>query len=95
MRLRFVLLFCLACIASQAAQAQRTVTGSPHITVPHPATASPEQDCMRAIRRHDFRFVGVAGYALDVPGVPDYHIRYWKRSPDVVGYRSCPAIASR
>ena len=24
------------------------------------------------------RFVGVAGFALDVPGVPDYQARYWK-----------------
>ena len=30
------------------------------------------QDCKRAITHRDFRFIGVAGYALDVPDVPDY-----------------------
>jgi hypothetical protein len=32
----------------------------------------------RAVGRHGLRFVGVAGYALDVPGVADYQTRYWK-----------------
>ena len=69
---------CLSCIAAQSVNAQRTITDSPVITVPHPETADPEEDCRRAIARHDLRFVGVAGYALDVPGVADYQTRYWK-----------------
>jgi hypothetical protein len=75
---RAVLFICISCIAAQSVHAQRTVTDSPRITVPHPGTANPEQDCRRAIGRHDLRFVGVAGYALDVPGVADYQTRYWK-----------------
>jgi hypothetical protein len=74
-----VLLFvCITWVAAQCIHAQRTVTESPRITVPHPETANPEQDCTHAIVRHDLRFVGVAGYALYVPGVADYQARYWK-----------------
>ena len=75
---RVLLFVCISCIAAQPVHAQRTVSDSPRITVPHPETANPEQDCRRAIGRHDLRFVGVAGYAVDVPGVADYQIRYWK-----------------
>ena len=45
--------------------------------VAHPETANSEEDCRRAIAHHDLRFVGVAGAALDVPGVADYQTRYW------------------
>jgi hypothetical protein len=74
-----LLLFaCIGCIVAQSVYAQRTITDSPVVTVRHPAAANPEEDCKRAIGRHDLRFVGVAGYALDVPGVADYQTRYWK-----------------
>jgi hypothetical protein len=69
---------CISCIAAQSVNAQRTITDSPAFMVPHPEKANPEEDCRRAIARHDLRFVGVAGYALDVPGVADYQTRYWK-----------------
>jgi hypothetical protein len=75
---RVVLFLCIAAVACHSVHAQRTVSSSPRISVSHPKSANPEQDCTRAIGRHDFRFVGVAGYALDVPGVPDYQTRYWK-----------------
>jgi hypothetical protein len=75
---RALLFICISCIAAHSVHAQRAVTGSPRITLPHPETASPEQDCTHAIARHDLRFIGVAGYALDVPGVADYQTRYWK-----------------
>jgi hypothetical protein len=75
---RALAFLCISCIAAQSVNAQRTITGSPVITVPHPEKANPEEDCRRAIARHDLRFVGVAGYALDVPGVADYETRYWK-----------------
>ena len=75
---RVLLFVCISCIAAQSGHTQRTVTDSPRVTVPHPETANPEQDCTHAIARHDLRFVGVAGYALDVPGVADYQARYWK-----------------
>jgi hypothetical protein len=73
-----LLLTCISCMAIQLVHAQRTITDSPRITVRHPESANAEQDCSRAIAHRDFRFVGVAGYALDVPGVPDYQTRYWK-----------------
>jgi hypothetical protein len=77
--MRHALLFvCIGCITIQSIRAQRTVTGSPHIRLPHPQRADPAQDCRSAIAHHDLRFVGVAGFALDVPGVPDYFDRYWK-----------------
>jgi hypothetical protein len=75
---RLVLSLCIAVVAAQPLHAQRTVTSSPSISVPHPDRANPEKDCERAIARKDFRFVGVAGFALDVPGVADYQTRYWK-----------------
>lgn len=75
---RVLLFVCISWVAAQFVYAQRTVTESPRITVPHPETANPEQDCMHAIARRDLRFIGVAGYALDVPGVADYQARYWK-----------------
>jgi hypothetical protein len=75
---RVVLSLWIAVVACQSVDAQRTVTSSPRISVPHPDSANPEQDCTRAISRRDLRFVGVAGYALDVPGVSDYQTRYWK-----------------
>jgi hypothetical protein len=75
---RALLFVCISWIAAESAQAQRTITDSPQITVPRPETANPEQDCRRAIGRHDVRFIGVAGYALDVPEVADYQTRYWK-----------------
>ena len=75
---RIVILLCGSCLVAEAACAQRTVSDSPRITVSHPDTANAEQDCIRATSRHDLRFVGVAGFALDVPGVPDYEVRYWK-----------------
>jgi hypothetical protein len=75
---RIVFLVGLSCMLASGVHAQRTVTDSPHIRIAHPESASPEQDCMRATGRHDLRFVGVAGFALDVPGVPDYQARYWK-----------------
>ena len=76
--LAIFLLFCLAPLEFQQAHAQRTITDSPKIAVPHPDKANPEKDCMRAIGKNDLRFIGVAGYALIVPGVADYHSRYWK-----------------
>ncbi len=75
---RVLLVLCISWMVAQPIHAQRTVTGSPRITVRHPDTANAEEDCRRAISRHDLRFVGVPGYALDVPGVPDYHNRCWK-----------------
>jgi hypothetical protein len=75
---RIVLLLCISWTVAQPLDAQRTVTSSPAFALPHPDRANPERDCQRAIARNDFRFVGVAGYALDVPGVPDYQTRYWK-----------------
>jgi len=35
--------------------------------------ASPTDDAYEAIRRNDFRFLAVKGYALTVPGIDDYH----------------------
>jgi hypothetical protein len=75
---RVIVFVCISCIAAQFVNAQRTITDSPVITVPHPEAANPEEDCRRAIARHELRFVGVAGYGLDVPGVADYQTRYWK-----------------
>ena len=75
---RALLFVYITCVAAQSVHAQRTVIDSPRITVPHPQTANPEQDCRGAIGRRDLRFVGVAGYALDVPGVADYQTRYWR-----------------
>jgi len=75
---RALVFVCIGCLTVQGMHAQRTVTDSPHTALPHPERADPAQDCRRAIAHHDLRFVGVAGYALDVPGVPDYHERYWK-----------------
>ena len=75
---RALLLIWISCMAIQSVHAQRTITDSPRITVRHTESTDAEQDCLRAIAHHDFRFVGVAGYALDIPGVPDYHARYWK-----------------
>jgi len=75
---RIVFFLGVSCMLAHAVSAQRAVTGSPRIRVAHPGSANPEQDCIRATGRHDLRFVGVAGFALDVPGVPDYQIRYRK-----------------
>jgi hypothetical protein len=75
---RILLILCAGWTLAQPSDAQRTVTGSPSFTLAHPERANPEKDCQRAIARHDLRFVGVAGYALDVPGVADYQTRYWK-----------------
>ena len=75
---RIVFFLGVSCMLAHAVSAQRAVTGSPHIRVAHPGSANPEQDCIRATGRHDLRFVAVAGFALDVPGVPDYQTRYWK-----------------
>ena len=75
---RLTLFFCIAVVAAQSLHAQPTVTSSPSVSVSHPDAADPEHDCTQAISRYDLRFVGVAGYALDVPGVPDYETRYWK-----------------
>lgn len=35
-----------------------------------------EDDFRRAVDSGDVRFVGVMGYALEVPGVPDYDSKY-------------------
>lgn len=35
------------------------------------ANANPEDDLKEAIRQKDFRFLGVHGYSLDIPGIPD------------------------
>lgn len=75
---RVVLILCISAIVAQLGIAQRTVTSSPAFTLADPERANPEKDCQRAIARHDFRFVGVAGFALDVPGVADYQTRYWR-----------------
>jgi hypothetical protein len=75
---RLVLILCISSTVAQLSNAQRTVTSSPAFMLAHPERANPEKDCQFAIARHDFRFVGVAGFALDVPGVPDYHARYWE-----------------
>lgn len=40
------------------------------------AAADPAQDLSDAIRRDDLRFIGVYGFATEVPGVPDYWGRY-------------------
>jgi hypothetical protein len=60
------------------AQGQVTVGDSPKIYIADPERADPEKDCGHAIRSGDLRFVGVAGFALSVPGVDDYHPRFWK-----------------
>src|SRR6478736_5109133 len=73
---RIVLILCISWTVAQLSNAQRTVTSSPAFRLAHPERANPEKDCQRAIARHDFRFVGVAGFSLDVPGVPDYQARY-------------------
>ena len=75
---RALSLMCIGLFVIQVVHAQHTVTDSPRISLPHPDRANAEQDCKRAIAHRDLRFVGVAGYALDVPGVPNYHERYWK-----------------
>jgi len=75
---RILLILCVSWTLAQPSDAQRTVTSSPSFTLAHPERANPEKDCQRAIARHDLCFVGVAGYALDVPGVADYQTRYWK-----------------
>jgi hypothetical protein len=75
---RIVLILCISWTVGQLSDAQRTVTSSPAFRLAHPERANPEKDCQRAIARNDFRFVGVAGFVLDVPGVPDYQARYWK-----------------
>jgi hypothetical protein len=64
----------------QEAQSQIAVSESPKIQIAHPEKANPERDCEKAIRNGDVRFVGVAGYALDVPGVTEYYPRYWKKN---------------
>jgi hypothetical protein len=76
--LRVVLILCISSTLARPSDAQRTVTSSPSFTLAHPERTNPEKDCQFAIARHDFRFVGVAGFALDVPGVQDYQARYWK-----------------
>ena len=78
---RILVVLCISWTVAQLSDAQRTqrtVTSSPTFTLAHPERANPEKDCQRAIARHDLRFVGVAGLALDVPGVADYQTRYWK-----------------
>lgn len=40
------------------------------------ASSSPANDLEDAIRRNDFRFIGVYGFSTEVPGVPDYWERY-------------------
>jgi len=75
---RILLILCISWTVAQLSNAQRTVTSSPAFTLADPERANPEKDFRRAIARHDFRFVGVAGFALDVPGVPDYQTRSWK-----------------
>ncbi len=54
---RTLLLMCLSCILERSAYAQRTVTDSPQIRVPHPETANPEEDCMRATVRRGNGFI--------------------------------------
>ena len=38
--------------------------------------ADPDRDVAEAIRRGDFRFIGVMGYAVTLPGVEDYGEQY-------------------
>jgi hypothetical protein len=75
---RVLLIVCVSWTVAHLSDAQRTVTGSPAFRLAHPERANPEKDCQRAIARHDFRFVGIAGVGLDIPGVADYQTRYWK-----------------
>jgi len=42
------------------------------------AHANPEKDFETARRKGDLRFVGMMGYGLSVPGVPDYEKTYAK-----------------
>lgn len=41
-------------------------------------TASFREDFEEAVKNGDTRFVGVMGYSLEVPGVPDYEEKYSK-----------------
>lgn len=79
MNRKLLLLFCVT-IYFEEAQSQIAVGDSPKIQIAHPEKANPERDCDRAFRNRDVRFVGIAGYALDVPGVNQYYLRYWKKN---------------
>ena len=35
-----------------------------------------QNDFNESIKREDYRFIGVMGYAMIVPGVPDYYEKY-------------------
>lgn len=51
-------------------------------------------DVAAAVFRGDFRFVGVMGYALAVPAVPDYHEKYAARHDVRVIENTSDAIES-
>lgn len=40
--------------------------------------SNPETDLNCAIRKKDFRFIGIMGYSLIIPGVKDYYRKYEK-----------------
>jgi hypothetical protein len=79
MKKKLLLLICVM-MCFEKAQSQISVSDSPKIHIAHPEKANPEKDCERALREGDARFVGVAGIALNVPGVPEYYPRYWKKN---------------
>ena len=41
--------------------------------------ADPKKEFKKAIAKKDYRFMGVYGYTLMVPGVPDYDVKYSKK----------------
>jgi hypothetical protein len=49
--------------------------------MPRYAAANPVRDFRDAVGRGDHYFVGLYGFALEVPGVDDYHERYADRVP--------------
>lgn len=59
------------------------------------AVADPVKDFEAAKKAGDLRFIGMMGYAMVVPGVPDYETRYSKRVGVKVVKGTTDAITSR
>jgi len=64
-------------------------------------SANPVTDLRAAIKQGDYRFVGILGYALDVPDVRNFHEKYEKEygykviegTSDVIKYPKLQSIA--
>lgn len=52
--------------------------------------SDPTKDFKKAIAKSDLRFVGVMGFALEIPGVPSAH---WKHYKDTYGVRIIPGTS--